>query len=90
MKKNKINREEYHEQHLLIHKDLHNEFKEVISKYNSYGNTNRKNTSFDVTNMSEVIRMLIHRLVKDYNDNPNAHFDMMKKLSDFRDAGAKP
>lgn len=87
MRINKINREEYHEQHLLISKELDTEFKEVISKYNSFG-TKTQNKSFDKTTKSELIRMMIHNLVIEFNSNPNAALELLAKLSDFREKGA--
>lgn len=87
MRINKINREEYHEQHFLISKQLDNEFKEVINKYNNFG-TKAGNKSFDNTTKSELIRMMIHNLVIEFENNPNATLELLAKLSDFRDAGA--
>ena len=84
MRINKINREEYHELHILVHNGLHKEFKEMLLSYNEFGN----NKAFDNTTMSEVVRMLISNLVAEYDNTSDANFQLMKKLSNFRDAGA--
>ena len=81
MRINKINREEYHDQHLLIHKDLNNDFKEVISKYNSFG--------IDKTTKSEIIRMLLTGFITEFNNSDDDFkYDLLKNLKNFRDAGA--
>ncbi len=88
MKVNKNDGKVYHEQHFLIDKDLHNEFKEVVSNYNNFGNSFYKNKSFDKTTLSELIRMMIHSLVSEYDNTSDGNFQLMEKLSDFRNAGA--
>lgn len=81
MRINKINREEYHDQHILIHKDLNNDFKEVISKYNSFG--------LDKTTKSELIRMLLINFITEFNNSDdNGKYELLKNLKQFRDAGA--
>ena len=81
MRINKINREEYHEQHFLIHKELDNKFKESISKYNKFG--------LDTTTKSELLRLFINDFVTEFNNSDDAKkFDLLKKLKNFRDAGA--
>lgn len=81
MRINKINREEYHDQHILLSKQLNNEFKEVINKYNSFG--------LDNTTKSELIRMLITNFVAEFNNSDdNKKYDLLKTLKTFRDNGA--
>ena len=81
MRINKINREEYHDQHLLIHKDLNNDFKEAISKYNSFG--------IDKTTKSELIRLFIKDFITEFNNSgDDFKYELLKSLKNFRDAGA--
>lgn len=87
MRINKINREEYHEQHFLISKELDNEFKEIIAIYNGFG-TKTSNKSFDNTSKSELLRMFIYDFINDFKANPNGAIELLAKLSEFRDAGA--
>ena len=86
MKVNKINREQYHDLHILLPVALNKEFREVISQYNSFGNTNRKNMGFDITNMTELIRMLISDFLHEYHSNgSDANIELMKNLSLYRE-----
>mgnify|MGYP007038186015 CR=1 FL=1 len=81
MRINKINREEYHEQHFLIHKELDKEFKEVINSYNSFG--------LDKTTKSELLRFFIINFVKDFKTSDDVKkLDLLKELKIFRENGA--
>ena len=81
MRINKINREEYHDQHLLISKKLNDEFKTVINNYNSFG--------LDKTTKSEVIRMLLINFIDEFNtSDDNKKYDLLENLKNFRDNGA--
>ncbi len=86
MRINKINREEYHEQHFLIHKNLEMEFKEIINNYNQFGNKT-PNKNLDKTTKSELLRMLIYNFIKEFNSKSNNNFELMEMLSDFRKQG---
>lgn len=81
MRINKINREEYHEQHFLISKVLDNEFKEVINSYNSFG--------LDKTTKSELLRFLIINFVNEFSNSDDVKkLDLLKQLKNFRENGA--
>lgn len=81
MRINKLNREEYHEQHFLIHKELDKEFKEVINSYNSFG--------LDKTTKSELLRFFIAGFVSEFNNSDDVKkVDLLKKLKNFRENGA--
>lgn len=76
-----LNREEYHEQHFLIHKELDKEFKEVIKSYNSFG--------LDKTTKSELLRFFIAGFVSEFNNSDDVKkVDLLKKLKNFRENGA--
>ena len=87
MIKNK-NGKVYHEQHFLIDVELIDEFRSIVFDYNTFG-TNKQGKSFDRTSVSELIRMMINNFVIDYNASDDGNIEVMKKLSDFREAKAK-
>ena len=85
MRINKLNREEYHEQHFLIHNELNTAFKTIIGSYNNYG--------LDKTNKSEIIRMLITNFMLEYlsfdiENTQKNNFELHKALKEFRKRGA--
>lgn len=81
MRINKINREEYHDQHFLISKVLDKEFKEVINNYNSFG--------LDNTTKSELLRYFVIKFVNEFNDSDDVKkLDLLKDLKNFRENGA--
>lgn len=81
MRMNKINHDEYHEQHFLISKNLDKEFKEAINRYNNYG--------LDKTTKSELLRLFTKQFVAKLTDpNDDVIYDLLKELKYFRDSGA--
>lgn len=81
MRLSKLNHDEYKDIHIFISKRLNNEFKETIQNYNEFG--------IDNTNKSELIRLLITKLINEFNNNgDDAKFNLLKDLKNFRDEGA--